>query len=515
MLLRLAIPVLPLAFVIVHYLTFAPWITDDAYIYMRYAQNFLDGHGLVFNPGERVEGNTSILWSWLLVLGGRCGIDLVLLAQIYTWTFLAATLTLLFHAHRFVPSLEPRGSAVAALLAGTCGAFSPWAASGLETSLFAFEVTLMVLLYCRARRLWLDDPESPSRWMPFAWVGVIGGAAVMTRPEGAMVAFVLFVDALWQGFRRGRRLAPGIGVAAAFLLVFVPFFAWRWSYYGHILPNTFYVKVGATSAQWSTGLDYLQSFVMGRSFLDVDWRPWGPGLLLVLAAAIGWLLPSWRARRAEIRGVNLFVLLYAVYVVSVGGDHFSAFRFFAPIVPLLSLSAAYAVTQIPGTLGPTVVALGMAVFGGFATEKNPQVNESLRFDKLGVVGKAVGEWFRDHTDADAVIAVNAAGAIPYYSERQVIDMLGLNDEHIAHREVEGMGGGQPGHEKGDGAYVLERDPDYILFGSVLGSLQPQYLSDREMFAMPEFLERYEFREVPVQLDNGDTVKFIVWARKPR
>jgi hypothetical protein len=29
---------------------------DDAYISLRYARNLIDAHGLVFNPGERVEG---------------------------------------------------------------------------------------------------------------------------------------------------------------------------------------------------------------------------------------------------------------------------------------------------------------------------------------------------------------------------------------------------------------------------------------------------------------------------
>ena len=38
------------------------WLTDDAFISFRYARNLLEGHGLVFNPGERVEGYTNFLW---------------------------------------------------------------------------------------------------------------------------------------------------------------------------------------------------------------------------------------------------------------------------------------------------------------------------------------------------------------------------------------------------------------------------------------------------------------------
>ena len=47
------------------------FLTDDAYISFRYADNFARGDGLVFNPGgERVEGYTNFLWV-LLLAGGR------------------------------------------------------------------------------------------------------------------------------------------------------------------------------------------------------------------------------------------------------------------------------------------------------------------------------------------------------------------------------------------------------------------------------------------------------------
>ena len=44
-------------------LTYLSWfITDDAFIAFRYVRNFVEGHGPVFNPGERVEGYSSFLW---------------------------------------------------------------------------------------------------------------------------------------------------------------------------------------------------------------------------------------------------------------------------------------------------------------------------------------------------------------------------------------------------------------------------------------------------------------------
>ena len=65
----------PKAIHVVVALSFVPWlvllgwlasvawfITDDAFISFRYARNLLEGHGLVFNPGEYVEGYTNFLW---------------------------------------------------------------------------------------------------------------------------------------------------------------------------------------------------------------------------------------------------------------------------------------------------------------------------------------------------------------------------------------------------------------------------------------------------------------------
>jgi len=40
-----------------------PYLLDDAFISFRYARNLVEGHGLVYNPGERVEGYTNLLWT--------------------------------------------------------------------------------------------------------------------------------------------------------------------------------------------------------------------------------------------------------------------------------------------------------------------------------------------------------------------------------------------------------------------------------------------------------------------
>src|SRR5579871_5352269 len=51
------------------------WICDDAFITMRYVKNFVEGKGLVYNVGERVEGYTHFLWLMLLAASKAIGFD--------------------------------------------------------------------------------------------------------------------------------------------------------------------------------------------------------------------------------------------------------------------------------------------------------------------------------------------------------------------------------------------------------------------------------------------------------
>ena len=52
---------------------YAGYLIDDTYISLRYAKNLVDGLGLVFNPGERVEGYTNFLFVLLGAAALRLG----------------------------------------------------------------------------------------------------------------------------------------------------------------------------------------------------------------------------------------------------------------------------------------------------------------------------------------------------------------------------------------------------------------------------------------------------------
>jgi hypothetical protein len=106
----------------------------------------------------------------------------------------------------------------------------------------------------------------------------------------------------------------------------------------------------------------------------------------------------------------------------------------------------------------------VAVLAAVAVTLHPQVVDAIdiRGERRAVDYRVqVGRWLRDELPADTTVALIPVGAIGYESRLPVLDMLGITDEHIAHRKLK-IGGLAAGHEKYDTEYVLDEEPDIIL-----------------------------------------------------
>ncbi len=463
-----------------------PWTLDDAYITMRYAQNLAEGHGALFNPGgERVEGYTTFLWMLLLSGAASVGADLDQAAKLLGLGLTAGWLALLASSWRWVRGIEARLAALATLIAGTAGITTRWSMSGMEVPLVVFLVVLGLLLHLR------EAGGQGRPWLPVL-TGAVAALALMSRPDAGLLFGALGVERVLR--RRGIDRATG-AFLASFLILGGGFWAARWSYYGWPLPNTFYVKVGSTLEQLLRGVDYLGSSLM----------PSWPLFLLFVAAL-------WRARLSQRNPgawvLPLFVLMHLAYVLAVGGDVFWGWRFLAVVMPAMALLAGMALLDgLDGDRRPKAVALAVVALTLFQlgyTATSTRLNHRGWIARTGV---QAGYWFKEHAPADAVLALNIAGSIPLYSGLHSIDMLGLNDVHIAHRDVPGMGTFRAGHEKGDGDYVLALRPDYILLSSALGSRHPRFRGDKELFAREEFHQMY--RHERYQLDEDSKLNLFV------
>jgi hypothetical protein len=445
------------------------YTSDDAYISFRYARNLSDGLGVVWNPGEYVEGYSNFLWVGILAGLHKLGADIVLSAR---WLGFALAMVAAAGTWRLCHDLlEGVGGriagVVAVLLLGACGTFALWTFAGLESSLFAVLLIGAVLLHIR---------ESDGLRPPVS--GVLWGFAALTRPESPLLfavsaAFKLFELPIRSRADGGHFSLKRLALATAWLIVwgagfaavFVPYFIWRYDTYDYLFPNTYYAKVGEGLDQYDRGVRYALGFA----------REYSAWLLLLVPFAMVYGSIS-RARSVYLLAI---VLAYGAYVIYVGGDSLFRYRFFAPLMPLIyalittsaaSLFSALRLEREPPRYAREgVIAAAIAGLLVFTLQASTNSVDVIGASERKAVRDRVeiGRWLEANVAADTVIAVVPAGAIPYESRLETIDMLGINDEHIAHRNLD-IGSFAAGHEKYDSEYVLNRQPDIIiLFDSLL------------------------------------------------
>ena len=403
------------------------FLGDDCFISFRYARHLADGEGLVWNPGERVEGYTNFLWVLFMAGSLRAGIppeiSSVALGVASGAGLLAALL--LFSARRWGRDewliwLPP-------LALASSRSFAAWCSGGLETMFFTFTLFLAFATYLRERREGAPIPVASA---------LLFAAATLTRPDGGLFALVAGLFFLGEILLRRRALRAGLAWVAPYALIVGAHLLWRHAYYGYWLPNSFYAKV--PGAWWEQGWRYLSLFAE-------DYR-------------VQWFLPL--ALVALLFGRRFVHVLFAaaiglflLYLLYVGGDRFE-FRFLVVIFPYLywliadgiRLTAAWAGRGGAGR--PAKIAFAaVAAAALLLTTCLGSWREESGGIRHGVAGiehirdyaarrAASGKLLRGLIDAgelpgDLVLCVGGAGALPYYTDWPTVDMRGINDVTVA------------------------------------------------------------------------------------
>jgi hypothetical protein len=227
---------------LVHYACFCllqPFFIEDSAISFAYARNLIEGHGLVpFAGGERVEGFSNPLWTFLIAALYAIGVPVWSASKMLGGLLGAATLPIVLElVRRAAPSdglWFRRARWMAPLLLAGSPQFVIWNASGLESSLFTFLLMLGLLLVIREAA---SDRPRPYSAIVFLLLAI-------TRPEGIMYGCVAFVGRACADVPRRR-----FGALAAWVVVlalpWLAFNAWRWWYFAWPFPNTYYAKLGS------------------------------------------------------------------------------------------------------------------------------------------------------------------------------------------------------------------------------------------------------------------------------
>ncbi len=483
------------ALLIVHGPIYFDYYADDAFITLRYSTHLAQGLGPDWNSEGHVEGYTTFLWMGVLAGFAKLGFDIVDVSRYLGFASLLATFGAVYLIWNLWSRERPdSGIASPVLLAvvflglALVDGVAFWGFSGMETPLFTALVTFSAYRYLIERR---------SQGVP--WSAVALAATAMTRPEGLIVvavtgAFVLF-DAATASDRRRAMLWAG-SWAAVFIGLYGSYFLWRYTYYDYLLPNTYYAKVGLNLDALDRGLRYVTTsglqYHLGILFV---------GSALLLAE------PRWR------RDATYIIVLTGAMLAAVvleGGD--SHGRFIVPIMPLLLIAglSGFATLFKRASLPRAhfaMISASALVFGGLSLLP-------ASYDPLVPLGpraieqrRTLGTWFNTNTPSDYVIADFAIGAVAYYaSDRDFLDLLGLNDVVIAHTEIPSMGRGIVGHEKYNADYVYDEvRPEIIVVGQSRreplskGELQ-QVIGETSLFSASYVLlsdarlwERYEAR----------------------
>lgn len=290
------------------------WMADDAFIHLRVVEQILQGHGPVFNAGERVEASTSPLWVLGLAIVSspriigpeKAAVGLALLSTI-AGVGLAG-----WAAGRLWRNGERDGGAwllpVGAVILAVLPPMWDFATSGLETG-FGFAW----LGGCFALLARLADPE-PRRKAALL-LAVTASLGPLIRPEFAIftVAFVVAAGVLTADMSGSRR-RRWLGLAAGGLALPAAYEIFRMGYYGALVPNTAFAKE-ASRAWWGQGFRYLGDFAG-------PYRIWLPLLTVAGLVTIGTrqLAPVSRRRLVALAAPAIGGLAHAVYITRVGGD---------------------------------------------------------------------------------------------------------------------------------------------------------------------------------------------------
>ena len=416
------------------------WIADDGLIVLRTVRNLLAGNGPVFNEGERVEANTSTIWTFLIYLGGWIGgpvrLEYVALVLALTLSVAGVAMAMLGAGRLYAPGLLGRRALLLPAGALVYIAVPPardFATSGLENCLVLAYLGLlwwMMVCWSQALRAYPVPQQQPPprrgapptlRRAPFAHaplpspstnvvsrffdaaLAFVAGLSVLVRPELALIGGLALIMMLVAA--RGWRRRVLIIVAGG--LVPVGYEIFRMGYYGLLYPGTALAK-DASGSKWSQGFVYLANF-------NQPYLLWAPAILLVglglvvlvtrgrpwrtrLGSPPGY---SWVARRVQSpSAVVIFMivsgLLQAIYWIRQGGDFMHGRVLLTPLFCLLAPVAVIPMALPDGARMPRgagylfagatgVLWLAVAVWSLWAANSPGMGSDATRVTYTGIV----------------------------------------------------------------------------------------------------------------------------------
>jgi len=468
-------------------LQYAGYIKDDTFIALRYARNLAEGHGMVFNYGQRLEGYTDFLWVVMSVPAFWLGVDPVVWVKALACGFGQLGLLVVYELARYFAGgrLSPYGL-IGVGVWSVSGSVVLWSMAGMEPTAMAVFCSGGVLFLMK---LWdrADDGGDTRRHVLFAGGLLLAGA--LCRPEGHLFLLVAAAVGLADAARRGYLPRPWLHLAGLFTVVMAPYHLWRYLYFGGLVPNTYLAKSGrldvGAGAKFAGELIGFQAnpgvfvlcvvamffgwrerkvlaavclaFLGARYALVEDWSflLWLDGPVAAVAL-FGLTDGAWSRSRGDERWFArslAFVLsmFFVAYLVKVGRDEMKWFRLYLPVYPLAAALAADGARRLGEGLESAVRRLTAEPVAGrlvavlvlvAALVPTWRISMDLNLAKAERHSRylgwsedsfqAMGRYVRERSEPGDVVVFQDMGAAPFAAgDLRWVDTIGILDKHVA------------------------------------------------------------------------------------
>lgn len=441
---------------IVHAISLS-FVNDDAFISFRYAKNFVNGLGLVFNAGERVEGYTNFLWTIIMALGIKLGVDPVPFSTSLGIVFyLLNLLNFIFLSFKFRPKEDEQTFFIplTALILSVHRDFNAYATSGLETSMFTFFVSASFTSI-----LFVKSPRS------FFISGLSLTLVMLTRPDGVIFCIAALIYLI---LTQRRYLKNILFFFIPIIIIFAPYWLWRYGYYGYIFPNTFYAK-SINLPYYNQGLNFVLLYL--KVYYGLLLLPLLIGFVLIRKFKKNKFSALWLNMKElsdapkPILLAGIFIISYTFFIIRIGGDFMHA-RLLIPLTPLLFFIFELLLNRFVDKAARFILSFFLVItviFRNDIFEKELNVGyvvDEVKYytydhhKKLKTTGELLQKYLNDLRIKIAFWGSQAR--VVYYSDVSfaIEAQGGLTDTALAHQTIKERG--RPGHEKSASLDYLQK-----------------------------------------------------------
>lgn len=400
-----------------------PFTVDDMYIPLRYAKHWASGAGLLWNVQDPpVEGYSNFSF---VVLGALS----ILLHGNPVVVLKAAGVVGLFFTVFYLHRLSKYWfSGRQALLPCIALLFYKgqilWSSSGLETTVYeAALVSGVYYLFMGMGYRFFPYTRREAQLTAMVVAGVLFAFASLTRPEAPVLVAVFFLLLCWDKPLEGvKKYRVGLACfALAFGLLYLPYFTWRWYYYGYLFSNPIYCKGYAPGFFSLIDRQYLQ-FIWPFAILSVfaywgskDKRYyflWLPSVVYLILLALSDPVVAYFNR--------LFLPAFALLLpLAVQGLDTLLYRYFQHRDLNYWCAFYFAVFVFAWFFIP---AMSLAQYRYYTV--HPQDSDRGRLE--------IVQWLTQHGRPTDLVALGDSGLIPYSSSLAFMDTYCLNSKVMGH-----------------------------------------------------------------------------------